>query len=69
MNLPKLNERKSKSNIYQNKLAIEIIKTIENIEKENNYEFEPYEIDNVLLEMIKKNHKSYLRSKFGNDII
>lgn len=69
MNLPKINKRKRQSKIMQNDLYLELSKTIEKFEKDNNYQFESYEVDNILLDMIKRNHESYLRSKFGNDTI
>lgn len=69
MQLPKINERKQRSKIMQNSLYLEIAKTIEQFEKDNGYEFESYEVDNTLLDMIKRNHESYLRSKFGNDTV
>ena len=69
MQLPKVNERKQQSNIQQTSLKLELIKTIEKFEKENNYQFESYEVDNILLDMIKRNHESYLNSKFGYDTV
>ncbi len=68
-NLPKVNERKAKSNEMQLELEIKLRKTIKEFEKENDYELRSYERDNVLLNLIKKNHESYLRSDFGNDMI
>lgn len=69
MDLPKINERKQQSKIEQTTLSMSIYRTIEKYQKDNNYVFEPYEIDNVLLNMIKKNHESYLNAKFGFDAI
>jgi len=68
MDLPKLNKRKQLSKVQQNGLALEIKKTIEKFQLDNNYEFEPYEVDNVFLNMVKRNHERYLKSKFGDDI-
>ena len=68
-NLPKMNERKAKSNEMQLELEIKLRKTIKEFEKENDYEFKSYERDNVLLNLVKKNHESYIRSDFGNDMI
>ena len=45
------------------------MKTIQKFEKENDYEFQSFEVDNVLLDMIKRNHESYLISKFGHETI
>jgi len=67
--LPKVNELKQKSKKKQTSLKILLLETIENFEKENDYVFEPYEVDNILLEMIKRNHEDYLNCKFGYDII
>lgn len=69
MQLPKINKRKQRSKIQQNALYLEIAKTIEKFEKDNDYKFESYEVDNILLDMIKRNHESYLRSRFGNDTV
>jgi hypothetical protein len=69
MQLPKVNERKQQSKIQQTSLKLELMKTIEKFEKENNYQFESYEVDNILLDMIKRNHESYLISKFGYDTV
>lgn len=69
MQLPKVNERKQQSKIQQTSLKLELMKTIEKFEKENNYQFESYEVDNILLDIIKHNHESYLNSKFGYDTV
>jgi hypothetical protein len=69
MKLPKVNKRKEQSKIQQVSLKMEIFKTIKKFEEENNYKFESYEVDNILLDMIKRNHESYLITKFGYDII
>lgn len=68
-NLPKINERKQLSKKNQTLLRLEFQEAIMRFEKENSYKFEPYEVDNVLLEMVIQNHKSYLRGKFGNETI
>ncbi len=65
MELTKVNERKQQSTFQQDALKLELKKTIEYFEKKNNYNFESYEVDNVLLEMVKRNHESYLNTKFG----
>ena len=69
MKLPKVNEPKEESKINQTYLRLELLKTIEKFEKENSYKFETYEVDNVLLEIIKRNHESYLNTKFGYDTV
>ena len=69
MQLPKVNERKQQSKIQQTSLKLEIIKTIKRFEEENDYEFESYEVDNILLEIIKQNHESYINGKFGYDTV
>lgn len=68
MEMPKLNQRKHQSNIHQMSLEIEIYKAIEKYEKDNNYQFESFELDNVLLTMIKRSHEEYLKYKFGKEI-
>ena len=67
--LPKVNERKAKSNEMQLELEIKLRKMIKEFEKEKKYEFKSYEIDNVLLDLVKKNHERYLRADLGNDMI
>lgn len=69
MQLPKVNERKQQSKIQQNSLKLKIMETIQEFEKQNNYKFESYEVDNILLEMVKRNHESYLNTKFGYDTV
>ena len=69
MELPKVNIRKQESREHQFGLIVKLRETIANYQKENKYEFETYEIDNVLLEMIKRHHESYLTVKFGTDAI
>lgn len=59
--LPIVNKRMSKSITQRNKLEAAILETIRKVEIENDYSFEPFEIDYVLLEMIKRNHAYYLR--------
>jgi coproporphyrinogen III oxidase-like Fe-S oxidoreductase len=69
MDLPKVNQRKQESKMKQTSLRLEIYNTIEKFEKDNGYKFEPYEVDNILLEMVKRNHESYLNTKFGYDTV
>ena len=69
MQLPKVNLKRQKSRQMMNSLSTSIYEAIVNFQKENDYNFESYEIDSVLLDMIQSNHKSYLRSKFGSDTI
>jgi hypothetical protein len=69
MQLPKVNERKQQSKIQQTSLKLELMKTIQKFEKEHDYQFESYEVDNVLLEIIKRNHESYLNTKLGYDTV
>ena len=51
----------------QNELMGEILSLIDLVEKKSGYEFEPYEIDNVLLGMVKRNQESYIKNKLGGD--
>ncbi len=69
MQLPKVNKRKQQSKIQQTSLKLKLMKTIEKFQKENEYKFESYEVDNILLEIIKRNHESYLNNKFGYDTV
>lgn len=63
--LPKVNKRKEESREAQRQLHLTIINAIEKME----YKFQPFEIDNVLLEIVKNRHEMYLTSKFGADRI
>ena len=65
MQLPKENERRSKSNNLQSHLKAEIIDTIMKFQSKSNYTFESYEVDNVLLSIVQRHHESYLDQKFG----
>ena len=68
-NLPTINMRRQESNHKQTSLKIALLEAIKKFEKESDYEFEPYEIDNIFLDMIKRNHESYISCKFGNLMI
>jgi len=69
MEFPKVNIRTQTSKMHQASLKLELLKTIHTYEKEFGYEFQSYEVDCVLLNIIQHHHKLYLKSKFGNDII
>ncbi len=69
MQLPKVNQRKQQSRKIQTLLALEIEKAIERIEVEHQYSFESFEVDNVLLDIVKRNHESYLTGEFGYDAV
>lgn len=69
MKLPKINKIKHKSKLMQSSLKLDIQKLIEKFEIDNEYDFELYEIDNVLLEIIQDHHRSYLTAKFGYDMV
>lgn len=61
-----VNDKRQESKIQQNALAIELLKTIERFEKESKYQFEVYEVDNVLLDIVKRNHEEYIHHRFKN---
>ena len=65
MQLPKVNKRKQQSNSIQKCLKNEITRVIKEMENRSGYKFESYEVDNVLLEMVKQNQEAYLNQKFG----
>jgi hypothetical protein len=65
MKMPKVNKLRIDSKIKQNALRLDIYKVIETFEKDNNYKFESYEIDRVLLDIMVRNHEAYLDGKFG----
>lgn len=65
MALPKSNETRQKSIFFQRALKTAILNTITKMETENDYHFQPYEIDDVLLDILKQHHNSYLIGKFG----
>jgi len=69
MRSPKVNERRQESTHKQTSLKIALLEAIKKFEKESDYEFEPYEIDNIFLDMIRRNHESYISCKFGNLMI
>ena len=62
--LPKVNEKLQKSRSMQNKLALGIYKVLKDLEKENDYQFMSWEVDNVLLDIVKKNHERYILEQF-----
>jgi len=65
--LPKVNEKRQLSQELQMTLKNEIHEAIRKIEKSNNYEFEVFEVDYVLLDMVKSHHTMYLNMKFKTD--
>ena len=67
MELPKLNERKQQSKVQQTMLKLKLMEVIDKFEEYHGYTFEPYEVDDVLLDMIKRNHEEYLKARFGNE--
>lgn len=67
MKLPKVNQRKQMSYDNQTNLRIQINQLIREYQKENNYTFETYEIDNVLLDIVKSRHVNYIQTKFSED--
>lgn len=69
MQLPKVNERKQQSYVMLNGLKLFIKESIKEFEDLHDYEFERYEIDSLLLDMVQRNHTAYLISKFGHDQI
>ncbi len=64
MKLPIVNEELAKSNSMSLKLDIAVFEAIKKVELENNYKFETYEIDSVLLKMISKRHDRYVLARF-----
>ncbi len=62
--LPKTDSRKAESESMQIELQRKFLELIKDIEKQNNYKFKSFEIDNMLLSVIKKNHEAYLHTAF-----
>lgn len=65
-NLPPVNENLAESEEKRIQLELQIRKTIANFERDNNYKFQLFELDNVLLSMLKKNSEMYLRVHFND---
>ncbi len=65
--LPKVNEQRQLSQSLQFELKNAIHQSIRKIERVNNYEFEVFEVDWVLLDMIKSHHTMYLNMKFNKE--
>ena len=65
-NLPKINEAEADSEEKRIQLELQIRKTIANFERDNNYKFQLFELDNVLLSILKKNSEMYLRVHFND---
>lgn len=66
--LPQINERSLESSSHRGSLEIAIYRVIEKYEQDSGYQFETYEIDSVLLKLIKRHHESYINMKFGNEM-
>jgi hypothetical protein len=69
MQLPECNQKRLLSQMMLNQLEIELKSTIENFQNQNNYSFKPYELDFMLLSIIKSHHESYIMMKFGEKTI
>jgi hypothetical protein len=69
MQLPKVNKRRDKQKEMSNELWRAIKDAIKATETKFDYKFETYEIDETLITMIQLNHQSYLREKFGPEMI
>lgn len=41
-----------------------IFDAIEKLEKQHDYQFETFEVDNVLLDIVKRNHEKYINLQF-----
>lgn len=67
--LPKVNKRREKCNEMEWKLRTHLRQAISDFESKNNYKFEPYERDYILLKMVQDNHNSYITTKFGPERI
>lgn len=65
-NLPKINESQAESEEKRIELELQIRKTISNFERDNNYKFQLFELDNILLSMLKKNSEMYLIVHFND---
>lgn len=63
--LPEVNEVAQRSAAHRAFLHLAISQAIETQEKQHNYKFESYEIDLVLLTIVRNRHEQYITSKFG----
>lgn len=65
--LPKVNEAEAESEEKRIQLELKLRNTISQFERDNNYKFQLFELDNVLLSILKKNCEMYLRVHFCNE--
>lgn len=66
MDLPKVNLARQTSDELLMKLRLEIDNLIKEFELINNYTFELYQIDSMLLKKVSDNHQNYLRVLLGD---
>jgi hypothetical protein len=64
---PKVNMRIAESESMCIKLDLKLMEVIEQFQKEHEYEFASFELDNIFLKNIKRNHESYLKSYFKEE--
>lgn len=62
--LPKTNEKEQRSEEMRSHLALRLIKIQQDLEKEHNYKFDPWEVDAVLVEVIRRHQHDYMRNQF-----
>lgn len=65
--LPKINEKEILSEEMRLKFLLEFDKLLKDFEKKEKYQFKSFELDYLLIEIVKKNHELYLRNAFGNE--
>ncbi len=61
---PKINERLADSEDMCLQFEIKLIKLIADFEEEHDYKFLPYELDDIFLKRIRRNHQLYLKAEF-----
>lgn len=66
--LPKVNDKRQKSRIMQSALESQLIVTIMNFEKSNNYRLKPCEVNKALLSLIESNVEIELKAKLGTEV-
>lgn len=63
---PKIKKRYIKSQLMQGKLRDAIFRVIEDLEKENHYEYETAEIMNVFLDYMSLEFKRCIKDEFNS---
>ena len=66
--LPKVNDKRQKSRIMQSALESQLIVTIMNFEKSNNYKLKPCEVNKALLSLLEGNMEIEVEAELGAEV-